>query len=173
MKNIYLLKWLNTCCVLIFFMILIGGATRLTQSGLSMVDWKPLIGIIPPLNEESWNEKFNAYKEFPEYQKINRFKNMQLDEFKNIFYWEYSHRLLGRIIGLFFIVPFLIFWRKGLLNKNLTKKILYAIVLLGIQGLLGWFMVQSGLVDNPHVSHYRLASHLFLAFILIAYTYWI
>ena len=173
MKNIYLIKWLNICCVLIFFMILIGGATRLTQSGLSMVDWKPLIGIIPPLNEESWNEKFNAYKEFPEYQKINRFKNMQLDEFKNIFYWEYSHRLLGRIIGLFFIVPFLIFWRKGLLNKNLTKKILYAIVLLGIQGLLGWFMVKSGLVDNPHVSHYRLASHLFLAFILIAYMYWI
>ena len=104
MKNIYLIKWLNICCVLIFFMILIGGATRLTQSGLSMVDWKPLIGIIPPLNEESWNEKFNAYKEFPEYQKINRFKNMQLDEFKNIFYWEYSHRLLGRIIGLFFIL---------------------------------------------------------------------
>ena len=172
-KDIYIINWLNACCVLIFIMILIGGATRLTQSGLSMVDWKPLMGIIPPLNDNQWNDSFDKYKNYPEYQKINQFKNMSLSDYKTIFYWEYAHRMLGRIIGLFFIIPFIVFYRKKYIDDKLKKQILLAIFLVVFQGLLGWFMVKSGLVDNPHVSHYRLASHLLLAFLLIAYTYWI
>jgi len=173
MNKKIVIKWLNLCCLFIFIMILIGGATRLTQSGLSMVDWELIMGTFPPLNEDQWIEKFNKYKKFPEYQKINKFKNMELPQFKKIYYWEYSHRLFGRIIGLLFILPFLFFIKKKYLNKKITRNILYAIILLISQGLLGWFMVKSGLVNNPHVSHYRLASHLFLAFILLSYTYWI
>jgi len=175
MKNQFLLinKWLNICCLLIFIMILVGGATRLTQSGLSMVDWKPLMGIIPPLDDNQWNESFSNYKEYPEYQKINQFKNMDLSDYKSIYYWEYAHRMLGRIIGLFFIIPFILFNHRGYLSRKIKIPLLIAIFLVVFQGILGWFMVKSGLVNNPHVSHYRLASHLLLAFLLFGYTYWI
>ena len=172
-KSLLINQWLNVCCLLIFIMILVGGATRLTQSGLSMVDWKPLMGIVPPLNESQWNESFNKYKEYPEYQKINKFNNMDLSDYKSIYYWEYAHRILGRIIGLFFIIPFLIFNYKGCFSRKVKLSLLIAIFLVIFQGILGWFMVKSGLVNNPHVSHYRLASHLLLAFLLFAYTYWI
>tara|TARA_Y100001970_G_scaffold41940_1_gene52121 strand:- start:22053 stop:23084 length:1032 start_codon:yes stop_codon:yes gene_type:complete len=172
-KSILLNRWLNVCCLLVFIMILVGGATRLTQSGLSMVDWKPLMGIVPPLNDNQWNASFNNYKKYPEYQKINQFKNMDLSDYKSIYYWEYSHRMLGRIIGLFFIIPFFILNYKGYLNRKIKIPLLISIFLVIFQGILGWFMVKSGLVNNPHVSHYRLASHLLLAFLLFGYIYWI
>jgi len=170
-NDLYIIKWLNICCLMIFIMILVGGATRLTQSGLSMVNWKPLMGILPPINDNQWNESFDEYKKYPEYQNINQ--NMNLSEYKNIYYWEYAHRMLGRIIGLFFIIPFMIFYKKKYIDDKLKKYLLLAIFLVISQGLLGWFMVKSGLVDNPHVSHYRLAAHLLLAFLLIGYIYWI
>ena len=154
-------------------MILVGGATRLTQSGLSIVDWRPLMGIFPPLNEKQWLDSFDTYKKYPEYQKINQFRNMNISKYKNIYYWEYAHRILGRIIGLTFILPFFYFNKKKYINSRLKFHIIVAISLVALQGILGWFMVKSGLIDNPHISHYRLAAHLFLAFILLAYTYWV
>ena len=169
----YIIKWLNICCILIFIMVLVGGVTRLTQSGLSMVHWKPIMGIIPPLNEQQWQISFNQYKKYPEYKEINQFQGMNLYQYKRIFYWEYAHRILGRIIGLFYILPFFVFIRKGYINNRFIKPIIFTILLIVVQGLFGWYMVKSGLVDNPHVSHFRLAVHLFLAFFLIAYTYWI
>jgi len=169
----YIVSWLNICCFAISLMIIVGGITRLTQSGLSIVEWKPLTGILPPLNEKQWEESFNQYKLFPEYQKVNQFKFMNLDEYKNIYFWEYLHRILGRVIGLLFIIPLIYFYIKKYLDDNFAKKILFAIILVGIQGVIGWYMVISGLVDNPHVSHLRLALHLVLAFLLLAYVYWI
>ena len=152
-------------------MLIIGGVTRLTRSGLSMVEWKLIGGTIPPLNETVWQETFTKYQQFPEYQKIN--KGMTLSEFKTIFFWEYLHRLLGRIIGLVFIIPFLLFWKRKWLDKKLKKQLIVLLLLGGLQGFLGWFMVQSGLVDVPAVSHFRLAIHLVTAFALIVYIYWI
>jgi len=172
-NDLYIIKWLNICCLFIFIMILVGGATRLTQSGLSMVDWKPIMGIIPPLNDAQWNESFDKYKKYPEYQKINQFRNMDLSQYKSIYYLEYAHRILGRIIGLLFILPFIVFCKRKYLDSKLQKHLLVAILLVVSQGVLGWIMVKSGLVENPHVSHYRLAAHLLLAFLLIGYTYWI
>ena len=169
----YINVWLNICCFTISLMIVVGGITRLTQSGLSMVEWKPITGIFPPLNDKQWEEEFNKYKMYPEYEKINKFKFMDIEEYKSIYFWEYVHRILGRIIGLLFIVPFLFFYFKKVLDNNLCKKILIAIFLVIFQGILGWYMVESGLIDNPHVSHFRLAAHLVLAFYLLGYTYWI
>ena len=171
--SIIVSRWLNICCISVFIMILIGGATRLTQSGLSMVDWRPLMGVLPPLSHQQWEDSFNEYKKYPEYQKINQFKKMNLSKYKSIYYWEYAHRLFGRILGLLFIIPPLIFFTKGYISRNFFKHCLYCMLLIIFQGLLGWFMVKSGLVDNPHVSHYRLTAHLFLAFLLIAYVYWL
>ena len=169
----YIVLWLDICCFAISLMIIVGGITRLTQSGLSIVEWKPLTGILPPLNQEQWEESFNQYKLFPEYKKVNKFKSMNLDEYKNIYFWEYLHRILGRIIGLLFVIPAIFFYIKKYLNNKFIKKILFAILLVGIQGLIGWYMVLSGLVDDPHVSHLRLALHLVLAFLLLAYVYWL
>ncbi|SMF34490.1 COX15/CtaA family protein [Pseudobacteriovorax antillogorgiicola] len=163
--------WLFIVIAMTYSMVLVGGLTRLTNSGLSMVDWKPIMGIIPPLSEESWMETFNAYRQFPEYQKIN--KGMSLDDFKSIFYWEYGHRVLGRMIGIVFFVPFLYFLIRRRIKGSLVTKLFIAFVLGGLQGLLGWYMVKSGLVDEPRVSQYRLAAHLGLAFILLSYLYWI
>jgi cytochrome c oxidase assembly protein subunit 15 len=163
--------WLVLVCVVIFAMIVVGGVTRLTHSGLSMVDWKPLMGVIPPLGEAQWQETFDAYKQYPEYQKVNR--GMSLDEFKGIFYWEYGHRVLGRSIGLVFFVPFAILWLLGKIEKSLLPKLVIALVLGGLQGLMGWYMVMSGLVDMPRVSHYRLAAHLMLALVILCYLAWI
>ncbi|MDC0204874.1 COX15/CtaA family protein [Flavobacteriales bacterium] len=163
--------WLYTGLVLIALMVIIGGITRLTHSGLSMVEWKLIDGVIPPLNELQWQETFEKYQQFPEYQKINT--GMKIDQFKLIFFWEYIHRLLGRLIGIVFIIPFLFFWIKQWLNNNQKKQLLLLLALGGLQGFLGWFMVKSGLVDVPAVSHYRLAIHLIVAFGIMCYIYWL
>ena len=151
-------------------MVIIGGVTRLTRSGLSMVEWHPISGIMPPLTDIAWETEFEKYQQYPEYQKLNQ--GMTLPQFKFIFFWEYVHRLIGRLLGVFFIIPFTYFLIKKKLNPPLMKKLLFMFVLGGLQGLYGWYMVKSGLVDNPHVSHYRLAGHLLLAFGLMAYIFW-
>lgn len=166
-----LIRWLLIGCFLIFLMVVIGGITRLTESGLSMVDWNLFMGSIPPLNEQEWLETFNQYKEYPEYQKVNFY--FTLEEFKSIFFWEYLHRLIGRIIGLVFIIPFIYFLIKKKLNKKLVKECVFILLMGAFQGFLGWWMVKSGLVDNPDVSHYRLAIHLITAFLTFAYTFWV
>lgn len=163
--------WLILCAAVIFGMILLGGVTRLTHSGLSMVEWRPLMGIIPPLTEQAWLEVFEKYRQFPEYQKINR--GMSLDAFKSIFMYEYLHRVLGRLIGVLFFFPMLYFALKGRIRAGMMPK-LWGLFLLGAcQGLLGWYMVKSGLVDDPHVSQYRLTAHLGLAVLIYAWMLWL
>jgi cytochrome c oxidase assembly protein subunit 15 len=151
-------------------MILLGGVTRLTESGLSMVEWRPLMGIWPPIGEAAWQAVFEKYQAFPEYQKINQ--GMSLDEFKVIFMYEYLHRVLGRIIGLLFLVPLVYFSLRGMVRPGLMPRLAILFVLGGCQGLLGWYMVQSGLVDRPSVSQYRLTAHLGLAVALFAAIVW-
>ena len=163
--------WLLLCAAVVFGMILLGGVTRLTHSGLSMVEWKPLMGTIPPLSEQAWQETFDKYKQFPEYQKINR--GMSLGDFKYIFMFEYLHRVLGRLIGVLFLLPYLYFLARGRLRPGLSPKLALLFVLGGLQGLLGWYMVKSGLVDDPHVSQYRLTAHLGLAVLIYAYMLWV
>lgn len=171
--NIYhrqIALWLLTCAVVILGMILLGGVTRLTNSGLSMVEWRPLMGVIPPLSEADWQELFLKYQQFPEYQIIN--KGMSLDEFKPIFMYEYLHRVLGRLIGIIFAVPFLYFFVTKKLSPKLALRLLGLLILGGCQGVLGWYMVKSGLVDNPHVSQYRLTAHLGLAVLIYSFIVW-
>ncbi|RAP23963.1 heme A synthase [Candidatus Marinamargulisbacteria bacterium SCGC AG-343-K17] len=156
--------WLLICLGLIAGIVMVGGATRLTGSGLSMVDWRPIMGSIPPITAAAWDATFSAYQQSPEFQKINF--NMTLGEFKSIFFWEYLHRMLGRLIGLVAIIPFIYFSIKKALPRGFSRRWLGIIALIGCQGLMGWYMVKSGLVDNPHVSHFRLAAHLSLAFII-------
>jgi len=163
--------WLYLGLILVGLMIIIGGITRLTHSGLSMVEWKLIAGTIPPLNETQWQETFTKYQQFPEYKKINT--GMNLSQFKAIFFWEYLHRLFGRLIGLTFIIPFFIFWIKKWLSSTQKKQLIVLLGLGALQGFLGWFMVKSGLVDIPAVSHYRLATHLITAFGLMCYIYWL
>jgi len=170
-SKIYIINWLNFGLIVIILMVIIGGITRLTQSGLSITDWKPVTGIIPPLNKDEWSVAFNEYKKFPEFNNLNF--NMTISEYKTIYYWEYFHRLLGRIIGLIFLIPFLYFYYKNYLDSKLIKRLLILFLLGLSQGLMGWYMVKSGLVDDPHISHYRLAAHFLLALIIIAYIYWI
>lgn len=165
------IAWLAIVCATIFAMIVVGGVTRLTESGLSMVDWQPLIGIVPPLNEADWQAAFDAYKEYPQYQQVN--SHMGLAGFKEIFYWEYGHRVLGRLIGVVFFVPFVVFWLMGKIEARMMPKLLVALGLGALQGLLGWYMVKSGLIDIPRVSHYRLAAHLLLAMFIFCYLYWL
>jgi len=169
--NKAVISWLIIVCVTILLMIFVGGVTRLTHSGLSMVDWKPIMGVIPPMNAVEWQSAFDAYKQYPEYQKVNA--GMSLAEFKGIFFWEYFHRLLGRLIGVIFFFPFLFFWLTGKLEKRMVPRLLIALVLGGAQGLMGWYMVMSGLVDMPRVSHLRLAAHLSLAMLILVYLFWI
>ncbi|MBT4163094.1 MAG: heme A synthase [Gammaproteobacteria bacterium] len=166
-----LIIWLAMVCVVIYLMIVVGGVTRLTQSGLSMVDWQPIMGVFPPSNQEEWQATFDAYKQYPEYQKINR--GMNVDEFKSIFYWEYGHRVLGRVIGLLYLVPFVAFLALGRVEKQWVSRLWIGFVLGGLQGLMGWYMVKSGLVDIPHVSHYRLAAHLSLALVILVFLFWL
>ena len=170
-KNKLIVIWLKTGLFLVVLMVLIGGITRLTHSGLSMVEWKLIGGTVPPLNEKAWQETFEKYQQFPEYQAYNQ--GMTLSEFKKIFFWEYLHRLLGRLMGIIFIIPFVYFLAKKWVDKALGKKL--TILLLGgaLQAGLGWFMVKSGLVDRPSVSHFRLAIHLVAAFSLIVYIFWL
>lgn len=163
--------WLLICALAIFSMIVLGGVTRLTHSGLSMVEWKPLMGIIPPLTDAEWQQTFAKYQLFPEYQKINR--GMSVDEFKSIFMYEYLHRVLGRLIGAIFLLPFLFFYFAKKIPQGLTPKLIVMFVLGGMQGLLGWYMVKSGLVDNPRVSQYRLTAHLGAAVIIYTYILWV
>ena len=163
--------WLSIVCITVFVMVVVGGVTRLTHSGLSMVDWDPIMGVVPPLNTTDWEAAFEAYKQYPEYQKVNR--GMDLDGFKGIFYWEYGHRVLGRIIGLIFFVPFVVLLAFGKIRGALVPKLIIALVLGGLQGLMGWYMVMSGLVDMPRVSHYRLAAHLLLALVILGYIFWL
>jgi cytochrome c oxidase assembly protein subunit 15 len=163
--------WLIFCAAVIFGMILLGGVTRLTHSGLSMVEWKPLMGAIPPLTEQDWLATFEKYKQFPEYQKLNQ--GMDLDGFKSIFMYEYLHRVLGRLIGVIFALPMLYFALRRRLRPGLTPGLVILFFLGGLQGLLGWYMVKSGLVDNPRVSQYRLTAHLGVAVAIYAYMLWL
>lgn len=163
--------WLILCAGVIFAMILLGGVTRLTHSGLSMVEWKPLMGVIPPLTDTDWQTTFEKYQQFPEYQKVN--KGMSVGEFKSIFMFEYLHRVLGRLIGVIFLVPFLFFYFTKRIRPGLTPKLIVMFILGGLQGLLGWYMVKSGLVDNPRVSQYRLTAHLGAAVVIYAYILWV
>ena len=169
--NRYLVYWLISVSATIFLMIIVGGVTRLTQSGLSMVDWRLIMGVIPPISQSDWLAVFENYKNFPEYQKINQ--GMSIDSFKEIFYWEYSHRLLGRLIGIIFFIPFLWFLMRGHVRHKWRWRLWIALILGSLQGFMGWFMVQSGLVDSPHVSHFRLAAHLLLAIFILGYILWL
>ena len=160
--------WLLCGCFLIFCMVIIGGITRLTGSGLSITEWKPLMGAIPPLNDEDWLIAFQKYRQIPQFQKINYY--FKIEDFKSIFWWEYVHRLLGRLIGIVFIVPFLWFYFKDKFDKSTIRKVLFLFLLGGMQGIIGWFMVKSGLSERTGVSHIRLAVHLITAFITFGFT---
>ncbi len=162
--------WLFSGCFLIFGMVVIGGITRLTGSGLSITEWKPIMGTIPPLNDVEWNDAFEKYKQIPQFQRVNY--HFELEDFKSIFWWEFIHRLLGRLIGVVFIFPFLWFLFKNKFEKETIKKVLFLFLLGGIQGFLGWFMVSSGLAERTSVSHIRLAIHLMFAFITFAFTFY-
>ena len=170
-KDKYVFNWLLTGAILIMLMVVIGGITRLTQSGLSMVKWEPIMGTIPPMSEESWNEVFELYKQSPEFRHYN--SDFTLSDFKGIYFWEYLHRLIGRILGLVFLVPCVFFGLKKYFREGYKQKVIIIFLWGGFQGVLGWLMVKSGLVDNPHVSHYRLAAHLITALGLIGYIFWV
>ena len=163
--------WLLACCVLVFAMVVVGGVTRLTHSGLSIVEWQPIVGTLPPLDEAQWQETFAKYQQTPEYQLVN--KGMSLDEFKGIFWWEYFHRLLGRLIGVAFLLPFLVFLARRRIPEGYGAKLAGIFVLGGLQGAMGWYMVKSGLVDDPRVSPFRLTAHLGLAFVILAAMQWV
>lgn len=170
-QNKKMIWWLLSGCFLIFAMVVVGGITRLTHSGLSITEWNLIMGVVPPLNEHDWNEAFSKYQMFPEYKYLNH--DLTLESFKSIFMWEYIHRIIGRLLGIVFIVPFLYFYFKGKIGKKLMLRLLLIFGMGALQGFLGWYMVQSGLQDNPHVSHYRLALHLIMAFLtysLLLYT---
>lgn len=162
--------WLQTGMVMVLLMVLIGGITRLTQSGLSMVHWKPL-HFLPPLNETQWQDEFSAYQTSPEFIHFNH--HFSLEDFKKIYFWEYLHRLIGRLLGIVFIIPFLWFLGTNKINSKQLRWQLAILFLWGaLQGFLGWYMVKSGLVDKPHVSHFRLAIHLITAFTMVSFMYY-
>jgi len=170
-ENKSVIYWLLTGCILIFLMVLVGGITRLTHSGLSISNYKLFSGTLPPLNAQQWQEAFHLYKQYPEYQKLN--SHFTIDDFKSIFFWEWLHRFIGRFIGLAFIIPFIYFIIRKKLTKSTIKKCLVLLSLGAFQGFLGWYMVKSGLINRPDVSHYRLAAHLITAFITCAYSFWV
>ncbi|MEL1254346.1 COX15/CtaA family protein [Flavobacterium sp. DGU38] len=172
-ENKSVIIWLLSGCVLLFLMVVVGGITRLTNSGLSMTDWHLVTDTFPPLTEAKWQAAFDEYKKFPEYQKINIHNDFQLADYKFIYFWEWFHRFIGRIIGLVFFVPFVYFLIKKKLDTPTIKKCIVLLAMGGFQGFLGWFMVRSGLIDNPDVSHFRLSLHLTFAFITFAYTLWV
>jgi cytochrome c oxidase assembly protein subunit 15 len=163
--------WLLVCAAFTFATIVVGGITRLTHSGLSITEWQPLVGAIPPLSQDDWESLFAKYRESPQFREV--FPYMELAGFKAIFWWEYVHRLLGRVIGLVFLLPFLFFYLKKKLTKSLTWKLAGVFVLGAAQGALGWYMVKSGLVDDPRVSHLRLTSHLGLALLIFSAEFWL
>jgi len=166
--KIYITYWLATMFLIVSIMIIVGGLTRLTDSGLSITEWELFSGLLPPLNETQWNVYFNLYKEIPEYKLQNYL--MTLEEFKVIFWWEYVHRILGRVIGILFIIPLIYFSLK--LGFKRTKNLFTIFILICLQGFIGWYMVSSGLIDRVDVSHYRLSLHLVLAFVILSLIFW-
>lgn len=170
-SNKHIIIWLYTGCLLVFAMVVIGGITRLTGSGLSITEWRVITGTLPPLNDGQWQEEFLKYQQSPQFQLIN--SHFGLSEFKQIYWWEYLHRLIGRLLGMVFIIPFLYFLAKKQISKALLPKLILIFLLGAWQGFLGWYMVKSGLTSNPYVSHYRLAIHLINAFITFGYIFWV
>lgn len=170
-NNRPLILWLYSGCFLVFAMVIIGGITRLTGSGLSITEWNVVTGTLPPMNEAKWQEEFLKYQQIPQFKLLN--SDFTLSDFKSIYWWEYLHRLIGRLMGFAFIVPFLYFFFKKQISRKLLPKLLFILALGAWQGFLGWYMVKSGLVNNTHVSHYRLAIHLTNAFITFGYIYWV
>lgn len=162
--------WLWAGAALTACTLVVGGITRLTESGLSIVDWAPIVGAIPPISDQDWQEAFARYQQYPEYRLLR--PDMTLSEFKYIYFWEYLHRMIGRVIGLVFIIPFLFFWLKGYFTGPLLRRVLLLFGLGGLQGAMGWYMVSSGLVDRTDVSHYRLAMHLMLAIAIFVSCVW-
>lgn len=162
--------WLAAVAVMVIVMVIIGGATRLTESGLSITEWKVVTGTLPPLSEQAWQAEFEKYRQIPEYKLIN--KGMSLEEFKGIYWWEWVHRLWGRLIGLAFFIPMVTFFAQKRIGRDVLPVVLGLFVLGGLQGALGWYMVQSGLTERTDVSQYRLAAHLSLAFIVLGALCW-
>ena len=162
--------WLISLLLFIGLIVIVGGLTRLTDSGLSITTWDVVKGILPPITKNQWIEAFNLYKQIPQYYLLN--ENMTMNEFKIIYYWEYIHRILGRILGLLFLIPFLFIYLKKILTKKYNQNFFILFLLILLQGTVGWYMVKSGLVENTTVSHYRLAIHLNLAFILFSAIFW-
>jgi len=169
-NNTQIAVWLLCVCAAIFIMLVIGGATRLTHSGLSMMTWDPLMGWIPPMSEAAWLESFEHYKKIPEFYELN--PDMDLAGYKSIFMLEYIHRVWGRLIGMVFLLPFLYFLFAGKIARPLRPKLAMMFVLGGLQGVLGWYMVSSGF-DSPYVSQYRLTAHLLAAFVIYGYIFWV
>ena len=163
--------WLIVVALMIVAMVVVGGATRLTQSGLSITEWQPIHGVVPPLNQAQWQEEFSRYQQIPQYQQLN--KGMTLAEFQGIFWWEWSHRLLGRLIGAVVLLPLIFFWATGRIEPRLKPRLVALFLLGGLQGLVGWWMVKSGLSVRTSVSQYRLAIHLTFAALILAYTVWL
>jgi len=170
-KRRWLRIWLSSIAATTVLILMVGGITRLTHSGLSIVDWQPLVGFVPPLNQAQWVESFERYKQFPEYRLLR--PHMALADYKRIFFWEYLHRLLARVIGLVFLIPFAFFYRSGALTRPLAGRVFALFVLGAMQGIVGWLMVRSGLADRPSVSHYRLALHLMLALAIFGLCIWL
>jgi heme a synthase len=163
--------WLLACCVLVFAIIVVGGITRLTHSGLSITEWQPIVGTLPPLSDADWQVAFDKYRKTPEYLQVN--KGMSLEGFKRIYWWEYAHRLLGRLVGLAFLLPLLWFAMRRRIPRGYGWKLVGILALGGLQGALGWYMVRSGLVDDPRVSQFRLTAHLTLAFLIFGAMLWV
>jgi cytochrome c oxidase assembly protein subunit 15 len=165
-----LAAWLLVCCAVVFAIVVVGGVTRLTHSGLSITEWQPIVGTVPPLSDADWATAFAKYQQTPEYLQVN--KGMTLPEFQRIFWWEYFHRLLGRVVGLVFLVPFLWFLARRKIPPGYGARLAVIFALGAAQGALGWYMVKSGLVDDPRVSQFRLTAHLGLAFLIFAAMFW-
>ncbi len=163
--------WLLIICAMIYSVIAIGGYTRLTESGLSMVDWHPVSGVLPPLTQAQWNAEFEHYQQFPEFKTVN--SDLTLQGFKRIFWIEYTHRMAGRLVALAFLLPFLFFQFRGYFSIAMSLRLIAVFLVGGLQGLLGWYMVKSGMVNDPSVSQYRLAAHLSLAVLLYSYVLWL
>lgn len=170
-QNLIIYRWLWLGIVLVLMLVAVGGITRLTDSGLSMTNWNLLLDMVPPMNESEWQAEFMAYQNFPEY--IHSTAGMTLHEFKFIYFWEYLHRLIARVIGLVFILPAAFFFFKGWLSSAMKRDLGFLLLLGALQAAMGWIMVKSGLVDVPYVSHYRLAAHLFLALLIVGFCYYI
>lgn len=168
-KNVAI--WLFSCAAMVFIMVVIGGLTRLTESGLSIVEWRPFTGIIPPMNEADWQTLYEKYSQYPEFQKINAW--MSVEDFKSIFWLEFIHRLWGRLIGIVFFIPFVWFLAKKSIDRATKWKLWGLFILGGLQGLMGWYMVMSGLVDRPDVSQYRLTAHFGLALLIFIALLWV